>query len=317
MDKRPDLNQKESMKKTHKSIESEKCEDGKDLNIVGACGSIDDDLYDRQKRIQGWDQDAIERAHILIIGCGATGNELIKNLALVGVGNLTLVDYDFINKSNLNRCILFSEANATKNEYKAEVVAKNVKKIRDCIKVEVLLKNLNDLPVEIYEKTDIICSCLDNVEARIQANNYAYYYKKPFVDSGIDGFMGTIQSAYAKVPEKACFQCGISDRDLDVMWKKFSCTGEPIPGEEGETQRKIGTIITTTSIIGGLQAQQVLKFILGSKSFSETKQWNPYIGAPLIGQQLLYNGVLNTFTIIEKHKNPDCWICGSKTMKQR
>ena len=72
---------------------------------------------------------------------------------------------------------------------------------------------------------------------------------------------------------------------------------------------KIASIITTTSIIGGIQSQQVLKFVLGIDYFKEYGIWDSQIGKPLIGKQLNYNGLTNSFKIIEKAKDPNCWIC--------
>ncbi|MCP4763056.1 MAG: hypothetical protein GY870_14870, partial [archaeon] len=57
--------------------------------------SIDDDIYDRQKRLKGWNQVELQNAHVLVIGAGATGNELIKNLIMVGIGEITIIDFDF------------------------------------------------------------------------------------------------------------------------------------------------------------------------------------------------------------------------------
>ncbi|MFX0178920.1 MAG: hypothetical protein ACFE78_01945, partial [Candidatus Hodarchaeota archaeon] len=74
-------------------------------------------------------------------------------------------------------------------------------------------------------------------------------------------------------------------------------------------------IITTTSIIGGIQSQQVIKFILGIDYFKEKKSWDNEIGSPLIGKQLIYNGLTNKFNIIEKIKDPNCWICSYKKSK--
>ena len=54
--------------------------------------SIDDDVYDRQKRIKGWDQQKISNATVMIIGAGATGNELVKNLVLAGIGKIILIE---------------------------------------------------------------------------------------------------------------------------------------------------------------------------------------------------------------------------------
>jgi len=279
-----------------------------ELKVYGL-ESIDTDKFDRQKRITGWDQNKISDATILIIGVGATGNEVVKNLVLTGVGKLILIDYDFIDFSNLNRCVLFNRQCAQNKDYKVDVVKNACEELNPDTEIVAIKKDLNDIDKNLYKKSDVICSCLDNVEARLQANNYAYFYGVPFVDSGIEEFFGSIQSVYSEEKDAACLQCSISNADLDLMWKKFSCTGQEIQGKDGETIAKIATIITTTSIIGGLQSQQVLKFILGMDDFKEHGNWNSSIGKPLIGKQLNYNGLLNKFRVVEKLKNPDCWTC--------
>lgn len=289
----------------------EKNKELKDYTVVGI-ESIDTDIFDRQKRIKGWDQAKIQNSTVMVIGAGATGNELVKNLVLTGIGKIYLIDYDYINPSNLNRCILFSIENAKQKEYKADVVKEACANLNPNTEIISIKQDLNNIDKSLYKKSDIICTCVDNVEARLEANNYAYYYKIPFVDSGIDEFYGSIQSVYSEVKDAACLQCNITETDLDLMWKKYSCTGQEINSENGETFGVIASIITTTSIIGGLQSQQVLKFILGLEYFKENKKWNPHIGQPLIGKQLNYNGILNRFEIIDKLKNPDCWTCSNK-----
>ena len=276
--------------------------------------SIDDDVYDRQKRIKGWDQKKISNASVMVIGAGATGNEVVKNLVLTGIGKIILIDFDFINVSNLNRCVLFNIKSAEKKEYKADVVKEACKDLNPDVEIVALKEDLNDIDKKYYQ-CDVICSCVDNIEARLQANNYTYYYNKPFIDSGIDGFFGTVQAVYSLAEKTSCLQCGITGMDLDLMWKKYSCTGEEIESENGETIGKMATIITTTSIIGGIQAQQVIKFILGIEYFKENGKWNPHIGEPLIGKQLNYNGLTNKFEIIKKIKNPKCWTCSYKKIK--
>ena len=274
--------------------------------------SIDDDQYDRQKRIAGWDQSKISSATVMVIGAGATGNEVVKNLVLAGIGKLILIDYDFINVSNLNRCVLFNKKSAKEHDYKVDVIKNACEELNPETEIIACKEDLNDIDKNLYKQSNVICSCLDNVEARLQASNYAYYYGIPFIDSGIDEFFGTVQAVYSFAEDTSCLQCGITGMDLDLMWKKYSCTGEEIESEDGETIGKMPTIITTTSIIGGIQSQQVLKFILGVDHFKETGKWNPHIGEPLIGKQLNYNGLTNKFEIIKKVKNPDCWTCSYK-----
>ncbi|MFX0039113.1 MAG: ThiF family adenylyltransferase [Promethearchaeota archaeon] len=290
---------------------SEKKEEFKDLTVYGI-NSIDSDIFDRQKRIKGWDQSKISRATVMVIGAGATGNEVIKNLVLVGIGKIILVDYDYIEPSNLNRCILFNVENTQQKRYKVDVIKDACKILNPNLEILTVKKDLNNIDKTLYQKANVICSCVDNIEARLEANNYAIYFEIPFVDSGIEDFFGSVQSVYSGVKDAACLQCNVSEMDIDIMWKKFSCTGEEIDNENGETMGITPAIITTTSIIGGLQSQQVLKFLLGIDYFKEKKKWNPYIGSPLIGKQLNYNGLLNKFEVIEKLKNPECWTCSYK-----
>ncbi|TFG23846.1 MAG: ThiF family adenylyltransferase [Promethearchaeota archaeon] len=280
-------------------------------------GSIDDDKYDRQKRIVGWDQSKISNAKVMVVGAGATGNELVKNLVLTGIGKIILIDYDTINLSNLNRCVLFDIKSAKKQDYKVDVVKKACKNLSPETEIIALKEDLNDVDNKIYQEANVICSCVDNIEARLQANNYAYYYEKPFIDSGIDDFYGTVQAVYSKVKDAACLQCGITGMDLDLMWKKYSCTGQEIETVNGETIGKMATIITTTAIIGGIQAHQVIKFILGLEDFTKFGKWNSDIGNPLIGKQLNYNGLTNTFDIITKIKNDECWVCSYKKKNKK
>ncbi|MBY9021183.1 MAG: ThiF family adenylyltransferase [Candidatus Lokiarchaeota archaeon] len=288
--------------------------DYQDIEVI-LKDSIDTDKFDRQKRIHGWDQNKISNAKVMVIGVGATGNEVVKNLVLSGVGTIYIIDFDMINFSNLTRCVLFNSEAAEKNEYKVDIVKAASKLLNPDVNVIPIKKDLNDIDRNLYSECDVICSCLDNVEARLEANNYAYYYDVPFVDSGIDEYFGTVQVVYSKNKESACLQCTISDRDLEIMWKKFSCTGQEIKTEDQETTRKIATIITTTSIIGGIQSQQVLKFLLDVDYFEKYGRWSSQVGEPLIGKQLLYNGLTNTFNIIEKLKDPYCWTCSYKKPK--
>ena len=92
-----------------------------DYSVYGI-ESIDSDMFDRQKRIVGWDQAKIQNSTVMVIGAGAIGNELVKNLVLTGIGKILLIDYDFINTSNLNRCVLFNIKDASQKEYKVDAI---------------------------------------------------------------------------------------------------------------------------------------------------------------------------------------------------
>ena len=67
----------------------------------------EDNPFDRQERIDWWSQEKLKEAKVMVVGAGAIGNETLKNLALLGLGNIFIVDFDVISTSNLSRTVLF------------------------------------------------------------------------------------------------------------------------------------------------------------------------------------------------------------------
>ena len=90
---------------------------------------LDEDKYERSKRIAWVDMEKIQRTKVLVIGAGATGNEVLKNLVLSGYKNITIVDMDYVVRSNLNRCLFFSEEDAVNRKFKAEAAAQRIQEI--------------------------------------------------------------------------------------------------------------------------------------------------------------------------------------------
>jgi molybdopterin/thiamine biosynthesis adenylyltransferase len=88
-------------------------------NETISVSTLNDDKYERSKRLGWFNIDTISKARILVIGAGATGNETCKNLVLSGFKHISIVDMDYIVKSNLNRCIFFTELDAEKKNMKA------------------------------------------------------------------------------------------------------------------------------------------------------------------------------------------------------
>lgn len=93
--------------------------------------SLDDSgRYHRQELITWWDQSKLKASKVLVVGAGAIGNEVVKNLALVGVGTIKVCDMDTIENSNLARCAFFREAD--QGFYKAEVLARRAQELNAC-----------------------------------------------------------------------------------------------------------------------------------------------------------------------------------------
>ena len=160
--------------------------------------------FDRQKRLSIWNQKTIEESCVLIIGIGGTGGEVTKNLALLGVGKLILVDMDTIEYSNLNRQLLFSKSDIGKN--KAEIAKKVItKRYNSTLKIDAYIEPIQSLPFRLFEEADIIAGCVDNFLARQFINETAVELSLSLIDSATDGYFGQVQSINPK--SNACLAC--------------------------------------------------------------------------------------------------------------
>jgi len=131
-----------------------------------------------------------------VIGSGAIGCELIKNLGMMGVKQIYLTDPDHIEKSNLSRQFLFNDEDIRQS--KAETAAKKIKLMNPdtCVHVlkqKICLETENIFDKQFHSKIDVYLNALDNMDARIYMDNQAIKYSKPLIDSGTMGSKGNVQ----------------------------------------------------------------------------------------------------------------------------
>lgn len=138
----------------------------------------------------------IQNTRPFIIGAGAIGCELVKNLGIFGVKDIVLTDMDYIEKSNLSRQFLFNDDDIHKS--KAKVAATKIKEMNSDTNVsvydlKVCLQTENIFNKEFNSKIDIYLNALDNVDARLYMDKLAIRYTKPLIDSGTMGAKGNVQ----------------------------------------------------------------------------------------------------------------------------
>lgn len=247
--------------------------------------------YDRQLRIDGWNQEKLEKATVLIAGVGALGSFISTNMALSGVGRIYLVDMDTIEVSNLNRQFLFRKRDVRK--YKTEVAAKRLRELNPNIEIVSFPMRLEDIKRSVYEQTDIIIAGLDSFDARRWLNSLAVDLKKPLITGGMFGLMGHVQRI---IPyDTPCFEC----QPL-IPQEKLSQACSPV-GEKRKNQPKkkeapMPAVATLSMIIGGILSQETLKYLMK-------------LGDPL-DNYLFYDGFTNNTTIIKLERNFNCPVCG-------
>ena len=139
--------------------------------------------YHRSELITWWDQKALLASRVLVVGAGALGNEIVKNLALVGVGNLTIVDMDIIEHTNLARCVFFR----TEHEqmYKADVLAAEASKMNPDVSTQSYVCPIQELGDGFLLDFDLIIAGLDNREARVWLGAAAKRTGKIWIDGAI------------------------------------------------------------------------------------------------------------------------------------
>ncbi|MBI5225845.1 ThiF family adenylyltransferase [Candidatus Micrarchaeota archaeon] len=217
--------------------------------------SVDADRFDRQKRIPKWDQTALEKQNVLVIGAGALGNEVCKLLFQLGVGKVRVVDFDTVVAANLNRCVFFTPEDAKQNRFKADALAARAKTDYPNTHVIADRRNVDQLEETVFSESTAVFGCLDNLGARLHVNAHAYG-KAPLFDGGTTGFLGKVQVVSAP---SACLECSMSKSDYKLLWQRYSCVGEVLDVVDPKTP----AIATTTSIVAAIQVNEFLKHVFG------------------------------------------------------
>ena len=184
---------------------------------------------------QGFDVSSKSAA---VIGCGGLGCNVAVHLAGAGIGKLTLVDFDKVSESNLNRQFLYLINDV--GNYKVRLAAERLKKYSPS--TEITYKSIridNSVNIDFLKDCDIIILAVDNNEARQVLQKFCKANNIPLVNGGINGFYGT---AYLYVPEKTpCLDCaGLTEKE----------------------NRNVLSVSSTAGIIGALEAEFAVKYLL-------------------------------------------------------
>ena len=250
-------------------------------------GAQDDEVFDRSRRIGWLDLESIFNARVMMVGAGALGNEVGKNLALSGFRRLTIVDMDHVVGSNLNRCLFFTKEDARRGAKKAEVVAREISKISTIADPIALDTRIEEVPDSVLREQDLILGCLDNIQARIHVNSHAYSLGKAYIDGGMEGFVGRV--TVVRPPNGACVQCGMNRSHAKVAEMRFSCTGKDVVFHEP----RLAAEITTTSVISAIMVREALKIVSGRPDMS-------------LFNSFYYDGQRNVSEEIEIPLDPRC-----------
>ena len=216
--------------------------------------------YQRHSLIDWFDQARLHEAHVIVIGAGAVGNEVLKNLSLLGVGTIHVFDFDRIEEHNLTRCVLFRDGDV--GRFKAEVAAEACRQIDPNIVVcPSILDFWDALTLDRIASSDAVICCVDNFEARIQLNRLCLMVGTDFVSIGIDSRYLSVEAfPFSTNPDCACYECTLPPSAYIMMQKRYSCGWlRKIAYKE----RRVPTTAVTSSIAGAVGVSLVLNRLCG------------------------------------------------------
>jgi molybdopterin-synthase adenylyltransferase len=227
-------------------------------------------------------QQALQRAHVAIIGIGGLGSPASMYLTAAGLGKLTLVDFDAVDRSNLQRQVVHSTEQLGINKTRSAKQALN--KLNpdtaiDCVESKLEFKPL----VELFEQCDCVIDASDNFDTRFQVNRACVTSRTPLVSAAAIQYEGHISVFDARRPDSACYACLY-----------------PEQGEDNTNCSENGVLGPVVGIIGSMQALETIKLLCN-------------LGEPAINRLHIFDARSLQWRTMKLKKDGNCPVCGTPT----
>jgi hypothetical protein len=205
------------------------------------------DRYARHALIDGFSQQALAAMRLAVVGAGAIGNEVVKNLALLGVGMIDVIDFDRVEVHNLTRSVLLRESDVGTS--KALAVARRAAELDPSIRVRGIDADLTTAlgPADVARYDGLICA-VDNFEARIRASQLCRIAGRTLVNAAIDHRHASVERyPFGASRACACFECHLPDSAYQRIAQRYACGGLR---RALMVERKVPTTTITASLAG-------------------------------------------------------------------
>ena len=237
--------------------------------------------YNRQIVLPNFDLDKQEillNAKVVIVGVGGLGCAAAQYLVAAGVGEMTLIDDDHVDKTNLQRQVLHGETDIGVN--KCLSAKATLEQLNSDIKINVIQKRLNlNEYLELIATRDIVLDCTDNLASRNMLNQACYQSGKPLVSGAAIRMEGQLISIVPK-QNSACYSC-ISDYF----------------GEQNLSCVESGVMSPVVGIIGAMQALEAIKILCD-------------YGHPSVNKLMMFDGMATNWQTFKLPKKVGCKVCG-------
>lgn len=242
--------------------------------------------YSRQillPQISAEGQERLQQSHALIIGLGGLGSPVAMYLAAAGVGHLTIVDFDRVDLSNLQRQILYKSADI--GRAKAEAAREALLLLNPLIRVTAIDRQLEGLELLArVEQADVVVDASDNFATRFALNEACVRTRTPLVSGAAIRMEGQVAVFRPDRDDSPCYRCLYKDEE-----------------ELAEGCTQTGVFTPVVGIIGSIQATEALKVLLD-------------LGKTLTGRLLLLDAETMDLRTIRLHKDTRCPICSRQAV---
>lgn len=245
------------------------------------------DRYSRQRLlpfIGDAGQERLAKARVLIVGVGATGSVLADQMARAGVGTLTLIDRDVVDRTNLQRQTLYDEEDAAKSTPKAVAAERRLRRINSEIRIKGIVADFHGEEAEdLVAAHDLTLDGTDNFETRYVINDAAVKHRKPWIYVGA---VSTYGMTTLVIPEQtACFRCLFPQ--------------PPTPGW-ALTCDTAGVLGPAVGAIASVAATEAIKLLMGGSEES------------LTGRMLHLDVADMTLRSVETRRKAGCQCCAER-----
>jgi molybdopterin/thiamine biosynthesis adenylyltransferase len=247
----------------------------------------DDDLLRYSRHIllneigvQG--QELIQAAHVLVIGAGGLGSPVALYLGSAGVGQLTVVDDDTVDMTNLQRQVAHTVGRV--GSPKVDSIKAAVAQLNPGVSVSGIQQRADaQLLSQLVAKADVVVDCCDNFSTRHAINAACVAHAKPLVSGAAIRFDGQLSVYDPRDPASPCYACVFP---ADATFEETRCA-------------TMGVFAPLVGMVGTIQAAEALKLITG-------------VGKSLTGRLLMIDGRAMEFTEMRTSRQPGCAVCAPR-----
>jgi molybdopterin/thiamine biosynthesis adenylyltransferase len=235
-----------------------------------------------------WELAKIRKARALVVGAGALGNEVCKNLAMMGVRFIAVLDRDTVEAANLSRSVFFRESDH--GHPKTETISSRLQELNPDVEILTLTGDLNEvLGLGLLRRMDMVFSCLDSRAARRSLNRMCEKLGRPWVDGAMENLLGEV--AVYMPDQGPCYECSLTQMEQAMIAQAASCRGIAL---RNLSLGKVPTTSTMGSIIAALEVQEGVKLLHGD------------FHNALVGKRLVVNCNINDFYMTRSERKETC-----------